>query len=261
MKKETDESGDKKAPPYLAIADKNDVLKFELNNFDKVVFFASGGFWCATQHSCLFVLNLLGVKAKMHVTYDKYIQKDRIYAAFHSGHFSSIHGLIQEYGCKTMRKDNKILVFQLPETVTPEQIKAWEHDDETRARKIDAYFLPDSGETRLYRLLRDLGREVFLSGNQMRQNARELIAGRMVDLCLEMFRAYMKLEKQSSPEVKTAINSQILSLVNDFSFIATVAHDEGLIEDKRMMRVGALLKDLGKTLKTAKDDGHTKPRG
>ena len=236
-------------PLHLKMADKNAVLKFELNNFDKIALFASGGFWSATQHSCLFMIHLIGTKTKMHVTYDKYIQKDRIFVSFHSGHFKTTQELIESYGCKQLRKEPKILVFQLPEAVTPAQIKAWNHDEDTKAKQIDAYFLPDSGETKLYRLLRDLCRETLVSGDHMRQSVRGLVADRMFALCLEMFQVYMKLNKKSTKDEIAEIYKRMLSLVSDFSFLATVAHDDGLIEDKRMMRMGALLKDLGKALK------------
>ena len=59
----------------------------------------------------------------------------------------------------------------------------------------------------------------------------------------------MLINKKNTKDEIAEIYTRMLSLVGDFSFLATVAHDEGLIEDKRMMRMGALLKDLGKALK------------
>ena len=243
----------------MTMKSKNDALRFEINNFDKIAIFASGGFWCATEHSCLFLLNIIGVKAKMHVTYDKYIQKDRIYIAFHSGHFAATRTSIEDSGCELIRKDSDMLVFQMSQMITPEQIKIWMHEEDTKKRKIDAYFLPDSGETKVYGLLRNLGREALSAGNHMRQNVRGVIADRMFVICMNMMREYIKLDKKSDRGETQEVYTKIKSLVGDFSFVATIAYDDGLIEDKRIMRIGVLLKEIVKNLKLDQKDGVKEP--
>jgi hypothetical protein len=223
---------------WETISDKNGVLKFELNNLDKIVLFKSGNFWSATQHSCLFLKKVIENKAKPHVIFDKYINQDRTYVSYHQSGVEKLDKELIEKKCKLVRDDGGIKVYWLPSAVLAQQIKQWQKSDEVKQEQIDAYFLPDSGETKLYGYLRSLGSELLVASNRMNQSIRNLVADKLMEFLIAMRQAYSRNEY-----------GKIGDLVADFSFIATIANDEGMIDDKRMMRMGRTLRDIVKELK------------
>ncbi len=129
------ENKNKKEALFETMETKNEVLRFEPGNYDKIALFSSGGFWSATQNSCLYMLNIVKIKTKMHVTYDKYIQRERVYISCHCSRLASTQELLDYAGCKLIRDDEKIKVYLLPEKVTPEKVREWAHDEETRQKK------------------------------------------------------------------------------------------------------------------------------
>jgi hypothetical protein len=122
--------------------------------------------------------------------------------------------------------------------VLPQQIQRWEKSDDIKQEQIDAYFLPDSGETKLYGYLRSLGGELLIASNRMNQGVRGLVAQNLMGFLIEMRQAYSRNDF-----------SKIADLVADFSFMASIANDEAMIDDKRMMRMGRTLRDILKELK------------
>lgn len=250
MKKQKEEHQEQKTPPLcMRMTTKNEVVRFEKDNFDKVVLMPSGQFWNATEHSAFFMLKVLGSKARIHVLYDNYIKRERVFVSYNAQQAAVIKAeAAKKY--EILRDDPSIFMFSLKKKIDPTQVREWQKDEDLKQQKLDAYFMPDSGETRLYTLLRALGRETFIADDRMRQGARDILGQRMMGLVMDMYREYAKLCNKADAEEKMSVAGRIKELAGEFSFLTMIAVDEKLIMDeRRMMRMGVALKDIIKELR------------
>lgn len=246
-----DKEQQKTLPLCMRMSTKNEVVRFEKDNFDKVVLMPSGQFWNATEHSAFFMIKVLGSKARVHVLYDNYIKRERVFVSYNAQQAAVVKAeAMKKY--EILRDDPSIFMFSLKKKIEPAQIKEWQKDEDLKQQKLDAYFMPDSGETRLYTLLRSLGRETFIADDRMRQGARDILGQRLMDLVMAMYREYAKLcsKAEAGIEEKMSVVGRIKELAGEFSFLIMIAVDEKLIVDeRRMMRMGMTLKDIIKELR------------
>lgn len=166
-----------KTPAWSKLNTKNDVVGWERNNFDKIVFYYTGkGFWQTTQHSCLFMVNsihdLLGLKSKVNSVYDFYIKMDRIFTSYHQEQMERFRVDFARLEIKLLRESDAILVFELPKRIEPRMIDEWMSAEEIKRKKLDAYLLPNTGSTELYAKIRELGRDTILATNRIGEPGR-----------------------------------------------------------------------------------------
>jgi len=217
---------------------KESIFRFERHNFGAVLFAKSGNFWVARENSALFLDRVLRAQVKVKPDYDKYVNRDIICASVHVIHFHKVLSHVEQKKCAVHQKDDLVYI-KLPKEVTPETIRKWKVDEEAMKVRIDAYFMPDTGEVKLYSLIRDLGREIIIAERQMSDNMKAAVGSVMMTTTVAIEKAYRGMAEDSKGGEVT-----IKKLVGDLSFIVMIAHDERLIGDRNAMRMGRILKNI-----------------
>lgn len=249
-------------PEWQRMDDKNHVVRFEQNNFDKVALFAAGGgFWNATEHSCFFMVNMFqeGLKLvnQLHNTYDYYFKDHRFFVAYNAEQVKMIRETVSVRGFKVLRDDEKVFVFEIGEVITPGKVREWTMSEEAKRKQLDTYFLPDTGATEIYTFIRNLMGEVAFANDQMRGGARGLFADRMMDMLVYMYELYNSLV-EGEEEGNAAIYIKMLRVVGNLALLSSVAGDQKIIDDRRMMRMGNLLVGLRREIEGGIKKGNHK---
>jgi hypothetical protein len=228
------------------LTDKNDVVRFEFDNKQYIVLFAAGkDFWNATMNSAMLMKYCLGSGAKLHTVRDFYFGENRVYLAFHNKQIESIKTKVKRDGYKVLRNDKQLFVIKLKEPVSTKQFREWHRSEEVLTEKIDALLKPSAGTNEVYVLLRRLGRELIMAGEKMKSGAREIIAGRLIDLTIRCFRLQNQIAKKPSEDNR----SRLLDILDDIAFLSSIAGDEKLIDNKRLLRIGDILMKLREEVK------------
>jgi hypothetical protein len=242
MKKESEN----KSKGYMDLKNKDDVVKFERYNFDKVVLYPTGNdFWNATFNSCLFMTHLiherLELKNKIKSVVDYYIDSTRIYTAYNLAQINKIRAEVKKLGYNILRDDGEMLIFELSEPITTEQVHAWRNLEDTRREKIQGYFMPIGGNTPLYVAIRSLGSEV-VKGMERIRGSQSIIGGKLVDYLMDFFDTYTLYNVGSRGK------DDMLLIVGQIAHLVAIMHDESVIDDKRAARIGDCLHNIRKLL-------------
>lgn len=246
-----------KAPAHMKLRNKNEVVRWEDTNFDKIILFPTGGgFWNATSHSALFmdkyIHELMGLRNQIKTDFDFAFGRTRLFTAYNHDQIGKIKEEVPKLGFEVVRDDGKMYGFLLKEKVTVEQVKEWTKDEELKKQKIDAYFVPDNGKTKVYTIIHNLGKEVLLATDNMRATSRDVVGGRLLSCVLVMREEYEKLHDKATAEEKVLATKEIMNGVAELSYMVSTAHDNKLIDDNRSMRIGTMLHNLRQEMKRKK---------
>lgn len=241
------DEGDKSKKPaaWVKIKNKNDVVKWERNNFYKIVFYHTGSdFWQATMNSCLFMVNLvheqLELKSKIKSVLDYYLGSDRIYTAYHKNQVDRMRRELPKLGMNMLRDEDSILVFQMAKAISPDMISDWAKVEEIRKKKLDAYLLPVTGSADLYVHIRELGRYTILATDKMRASMAPF-AATLISYLEEIYQLHINLEKKKMHKI-----------LGSFAYFVQILNDEKIIDDKKAHRIGFLLHNIRKELAMGK---------
>jgi hypothetical protein len=241
------------ALPYEKLMNKNDIVVFERNNYALVILYPTGnGFWNSTEHSAFFmqyVINeLLDLRNEIRVDYDYFFKKSRFFSAYNDRQVAKIKRELPRLGFTVLRDDDYLFIFELKYKIPVEELKEWMDDEKLKKERIDAYFLPDTGKTELYTLIRSIGAEVMFAMDKLKFAPKEVVGGRMLDCVMDMYHEYDKLSKLGNAPNEEALKNthkkNITNALADLSFLVSISHDNKLIEDKRMMRMGTILHSM-----------------
>lgn len=236
-------------PPKTAawekLKTKNDVVKWERNNFDKIAFYPTGNdFWQATMNSCLFMVNLiheqLSLNSKIHSTLDYYLNTDRIFTSYHKAQIERMRQELPKLGMKLLRDNDSIILFQMAGAISSEMLGDWAKVEEVKKKKLDAYLMPATGSAQLYVHIRELGRYTILATDKMREPMR-VFAARLISYLDKLYELHIELDKTA-----------MLETIGKFAYLVQILNDEKVIDDKKAHRIGFLLHNIRKEITLGK---------
>lgn len=227
---------------------KNDIVRWERNNFDKIAFYYTGnGFWQTTLNSSLFMVNLvhdqLGLKSKIHSTLDYYLKTERLFTSYNSNQMERMPNDLKGLGMKLLRSDKSIMVFEMVAPVPVEMIRDWARVEEIRRRKLEAYYAQDAVRPELYAKVRELGHYTIAATERMRASA-QVYATQLAGYLEEMYRLCRHAEEKTEQEM--------LEVLGRFSYLVQILNDDKLIEDKKAQRIGVLMFELRRLMVVGK---------
>ncbi|MDR3152050.1 MAG: hypothetical protein LBT85_01105 [Bifidobacteriaceae bacterium] len=221
---------------------RSDVIQFEVNNYSYVVFYKSGGqFFNAISHSCLFMINLFGSKAKVHFLGDN-LKTSLPYISYNNAQFTELKSALSESGYKI--KEHKFCVyFRLKNSSNPEQIKLWKKSESFAIGEMEKLYKPPAGWSKLYTLLCELSSQILFTSNKMTQGARILCGQELFQTALDMHKKYLLL--QTDERNKTSILCDFGFLTYQVSYLTQVAFNAGVIKNiGSVNRIGRTLADI-----------------
>ncbi|MDR3298281.1 MAG: hypothetical protein LBT19_02875 [Candidatus Nomurabacteria bacterium] len=237
--------GPKKLAAWEKLKTKNDVAMWERNNFDKIVFYATGkDFWQATMNSCLSMVNLvheqLNLNSKIHSTLDYYLNMDRIFTSYHQAQIERMRTELPKLGMRLLRDEDDVMVFQMAKSISPEMLGDWAKVEEIRKKKLDAYLMPVAGSNQLYVHVRELGRYTVLATDKMRDPMR-VFAAKLIAYLDRIYELHIELDE-----------AELLMTIGKFAYVVQILNDEKIIDDKKAHRIGFLLHNIRKEMAVGK---------
>ncbi|MFV0485428.1 MAG: hypothetical protein ACK5MU_04380 [Candidatus Saccharimonadales bacterium] len=220
-------------------------MKWERNNFDKIVFYHTGSdFWQTTMNSCLFMVNLvheqLELKSKINSTLDYYLNADRVFTAYHKAQVDRMRNDLPKLGMKLLRDEASVMIFLMPKTIASDMIADWAKMEEIKRKKLDAYLMPTTGSAALYVHIRELGRYIVLATDKMCASMQPF-AEKLISYLEKLYQLHVNFDEQ-----------ELIEIIGNFAYMVQILNDEKIIVDKQAQRMGLLLHNIRKEIAVGK---------
>jgi len=182
-----------KYPEYMRVQTKPDLIKFELNNFDKIVLYNSGGgFWQALDHSCYIMQHivhndLIVLKNQIKFDYNYKFEKNVPYTAYNMEQSGKIKHELVNYGFEVLRNDEMFFVLKIPKLIEPETMKAWVSEKEVLDEQIRALLAVGYDDTVLFTDIRKMSTDLLRAMAKFNGQVKPALSARLLELILDLF--------------------------------------------------------------------------
>ena len=256
--------------PLASINTSNDLVRYERNNFDKVVFRKNKTFWAGCDNTVWFLEKMYSIENRERkVRYDEGLQKLVRSVAFHVDDFPAIRSQLIEEKLKVVYESEKIVALALPKPVPVDRLKGWEREEKSIIKDVEAMLFPDRMHERsVVKHFIDLG--VHISQciqRDMPKEIRDTLGRGLLDKQASLLSLYSDLEiMKLTPAEKTEIAGKFIREAQVLTTWFMMAFNTGALNNKRAAQLGHsmhaiilavnkkyLLKPKSKKTKSAKD--------
>ncbi|MCL2094869.1 hypothetical protein FWH13_02010 [Candidatus Saccharibacteria bacterium] len=233
---------------FTQIKNSNDLVRFEENNFDKIVLMRSGNFWAGYDNTVWFLEKLHHVtNKKRKIRYDRKFKRNIRLAAFHMDAFVPIKEKLLSRKLELIHDTEEIVAFALPEKVPPEQLRSWRCSEEDRIKNVESMLMPDRLVDReaIQRLV-ELGKHISDTiQHDMPKELRETMGRELLTWAARILSRYTELEiGRRTKEERREIATTLVKDVQSLSVLMMMAFNSGTVGSIRAMKVGQQLHEI-----------------
>jgi len=223
------------------------VSNYEKSNYGTIVFALSKNkeFWEVIENSAFIMYNTLHeklrLKTKILPYLDYYTSRQSMRIAYHESKIKGIERDLIADGVKLVSDSKNIKVFKLKKAIDKKQFTDWRKTEEMQIARRDALLEPSIHSPEMSRLVRELGNEIILAVEKMRASLKGTFDKKLVGILGEIY-DILDEEKVDGDTFNRTLKR--------LGFQVSILTDKMAIDEKRSLRIGAIIQNLRKAVST-----------